>query len=471
MPAAAHPDEAELRVPAPLPEPPRPILAVGKHGPSSVDAEDFARRLGNWGNASRLIGARWEAVAPGLLWKRLPWRIPLGGGQVAEVRALLSLDADPAIGATLQRAGVSAPDLLLIGRIGTRQYVRAADCKVSLDTADREQTAPARLQQMFARAAQDHPAVATALVAQVDALAEPERAAASAVITAALACDWDHLLLGEGLFVAPDNGFNRWFLSRLEDRRRTGSPLGRMPASGPRRSGADVSGPVDAAQHARLNLPSHLEQIGAREFLAGVPGWEEAQLVAQLDGLELEKADLAIAERCWRVGVGLRGAVVALKRRLFHNQLPIETEDIDPAAVLRQAQRRQRAADSAALVQAIARFVAARRALWAREAELLRPPVSFGAFSARMGESLRNRHRGPRSDDAAQRAGPSSRTLYRELTRGLVTRVAVLAAELESTGLADRPLLDALEARVEELTAAGESDAVRLTAGGGESAA
>ena len=60
-------------------------------------------------------------------------------------------------GTALQRAGVSAPDLVLIGTLqtgsGPRVAVRAADLKVSLDTAERPQTAPARLQNAFARLA------------------------------------------------------------------------------------------------------------------------------------------------------------------------------------------------------------------------------------------------------------------------------------------------------------------------------
>ena len=471
MSAAAHPDEAELRVPPPLPDPPRPPIAVGKHGPANVDAEDFARRLGNWGNASKLIGDRWESVAPGLLWKRLPWRMPLGAGQTAEVRAVLSLDADPVIGATLQRAGVSAPDLLLIGTLGARQYVRAVDCKVSLDTADREQTGIARVHQMFARAAQDHPAVATALVSQVDALAAPERAAASGAVTAALASDWDHLLLGEGLFVAPDSGFNRWFLSRLEDRRRTGGPLGRMPVSGPRRSGGDVRGPVDAAQLLRLTLPSHLEPIAASDFLGGLAGWEEALIVAQLDRVDLDKTDLAVAERCWRVGAGLRGAAVALKRRLFHNPLPIETTEFDPTETLRQMLRRRRISDSAGLVGALASYVTARRALWERESAVLRTPVSFGAFSTKVGDALRSRYRARRPEAPAKHAGPSARALYRELARAHVIRVARLAHDLEADGLQDAALLDALEARAETLLQESESDATQLASRMGETAA
>jgi len=468
LPAAAEFDETDLRVPPPLPEPPRPLLAVGKHGPASVEAEDFARRLGNWGNASKLIGERWEAIAPGLLSPRLPWLIPLGAGQAAEVRALLSLDADPLIGATLQRAGISAPDLLFIGVSGARAYVRAADCKVSLDTADREQTAPTRLQKMFARAAQDFPIVATALLAQVEALPPTQRDAAGSVVAAALAADWRNLLIADGLFVAPDNGFNRWFLSRLDDRRRTGAALGRMPGSGPRRTGGDVIGPVDAAQAARLTLPSHLEAIGALDFLGGVPGWEEAQLVARLDGVDLQHDDLAVAERCWRVGVGLRGAVFALKRPLFRNPMPVDKPEVESLDVLQQVLRRCRVHDSAGLVAAFDQLVAARRELWYRESAALRTPVSFGTFSTKVGDTQRTRHR-PRAGEpprqkVREQVGPSTRALYRELSRFHVMRVARLARDLETGGLLDGPLLDALEARAETLSTESRQDAAQIAA-------
>ena len=100
--------------------------------------------------------------------------------------AALGLDADPEAGPALQRAGVSAPDLLLVATLGqgpgARRLLRAADCKVSLDTADPGQTAPARLQATFARVAEDFPAVAAALRRQVAALpggASPEGARAS----------------------------------------------------------------------------------------------------------------------------------------------------------------------------------------------------------------------------------------------------------------------------------------------------
>lgn len=454
----------ELRVPAPLPEPPSPVLAVGKHAPSSVEAEDFSRRLGNWGNASKFIGDRWEELSPVLLAPRLPWRVPIGPGRVATITAFLSLDADPIIGGVLQRAGVSAPDLLLVAPNGPggRTVLRAADCKVSLDTADREQTAPTRLQAMFARMAADFPMAAEALSIQIEALPETIRPAVAAAIDAALACNWDEVLISEGVFIAPDNGFNRWFLELLETRRRTGAPLGRLPSSGPRRSGGFVKGPVDAIQAAKLQLPSHLEPTTAAEFLAEVPGWTEAEIVAELDRASLTAVDLCVAERCWRVGAGLRGAVLALKRRLFYPALALSSTDVDVPSVLKQLVQRRRVRNSGELVTAVAQFVAARHGAWERETALLRTPLSFPAWSTRVGEALRA---AAEERGMPVQPGLSARAMYRDLTRQHSGRLVQAARVMETAGMADVDMLDLLEARREEFQQATSADAsIRLEA-------
>ncbi|MGH2355427.1 MAG: hypothetical protein ACRDJN_27785, partial [Chloroflexota bacterium] len=319
----------DVRIPAPPAPAPQRILAVGRYGPSHVDAEDFSRRLGNWGGASHLIGDRWEALAPDLLRRHVPWNLPLGGGRAMTVQAVIDLDADPDAGRRLQRAGISASDLLLVGHLGgttaggagSRPMIRAADCKASLDTAEPAQTAPARLQTTFARIAAAYPEVAAALRRQVAALPPAAQVAVAPTIEAALGGRWDDVIAGEGLFVAPDNGFNRWFLAQLETRRRTGAPLGRLPASGPRRPASETSGPVAAGQSTLLHLTAHLEPIAAEAFLGLLPGWPEAAIIAELDGAELRTIDLVVAERCWRVGAGLRGAILALRRPLFQPAL------------------------------------------------------------------------------------------------------------------------------------------------------
>ncbi|MGI8422911.1 MAG: hypothetical protein ACR2NO_02125, partial [Chloroflexota bacterium] len=58
----------------------------------------------------------------------------------------------------------------------------------------------------------------------------------------------------------------------------------------------------------------------------------------------------------------------------------------------------------------------------------------------------------------------STRALYRELSRFHVMRVARLARDLETGGLLDGPLLDALEARAETLSTESRQDAAQIAA-------
>ena len=438
---------ADVRIPPPPPAAPPRLLAVGLYGPASVDAEEFCRRVGNWGGASQRIGDRWETLVPELLGPRVPWTLPAGGGRALVVVAVLGLDAEPESGAALQRAGVSAPDLLLVatGGPGGRYILRAADCKVSLDTADAAQTAPPRLQATLARVAADFPAVAAALRRQVAALPEgAARAAAGAAVEAVLAGRWDDVVAGEGLFIAPDNGFNRWFVSRLEANRRTGAPLGRLPASGPRRT-------ADTAPF----LASHLAPVAAPTFLAPLAGWSEAGVVAELDGADLERVDLSVAERCWRVGVGLRGAVLALRRPLFRPALAEAHPDGTPREVtpgLRQLAARRRLEDSGALVGAVARSLEVRRASWEREAALLRTPLGYPAWITRL------------RDLRGGKPGPDGRALHRELGQRHRARILEAAAALGATCPDEGDLLDALEARQTEWREASLADGADLAA-------
>jgi hypothetical protein len=495
----------DVRIPAPPAPPPRRWLAVGRYGPSHIDAEDFSRRLGNWGGASQVIGERWEGLVPSLLARHVPWSLPLGGGHTLTATAVLGLDADPVAGRILQRAGVSASDLLLVGTFGGggagrppgRMMIRAADCKVSLDTAEPSQTAPSKLQATFARIAADFPAVVEALQRQVAALAPAAQLTAAAALAAALGGRWGEVTAGEGLFIAPDNGFNRWFLSRLETHRRTGAPLGRLPASGPRRPATPVRGPGAAGDPpSRPHLVATLEAVDAATFLGPLAGWPEAMIVAELDGVDLHRVDLVIAERCWRVGVGLRGAVISLRRRLFAPAIADVGPDGRPrdvSAGLRQLTARRKPADSAGLVAAVAHSVDARRPLWERELNLLRCPLSFTAWMAQVDELRRGGAvepgesppspaievasaadgqeavASPQAADGPQaesgppgQSGPSGRALYRELTARHRRRILDAAEAMAADGADELTALTSLEGRSQEWREAAVADAAEL---------
>jgi hypothetical protein len=475
-------DTFDFPIPAPLPPPPERLVAVGRHGTASVEAEDFSRRLGNWGGASHLIGNRWEALAPTLLRRRLPWTLPAGGGRVMTIVAVLALDADPVAGSALQRAGVSASDLLLIGQMprgtGTSGLlVRAADCKVSLDTADPVQTTPVRLQATFDRIREAFPQVVAALQRQVVTLTQPAQESAALALGAAVRGAWHEVLAGEGLFVAPESGFNRWFLAQLEERRRTGAPLGRLPASGPRRPASETRGPVGPAQLARLTLPAHLESVSAEEFLGSLPGWPAAGVIAELDGQALASMDVSVAERCWRVGAGLRGAILALRRPLFRPMLESVRPDGRPrdlAHLLREVAVRRRMVDSTGLIATVSRSLDQRRPLWQRETAVLQMPLSFGAFVGQLGEARRAAEApAPEARDGLLAEGSSAsgvtassgvarataRTLYRELSQQHRRRVLAAAVALAREGHDEATILDALEERLPEWRAAAEAAA------------
>ena len=457
------------RIPTPPPSAPDPLMAVGTSAPTNVDAEDFSRRIGNWGTAARDIGDRWEVIGPDLLRRRLPWTVSTGGGRSMQVVSVLSLDSGQS-GQILQRAGVSAPDLLLIGQIptssGAKLALRATDLKVSLDTADRAQTSQERLRACFGRIASGFPAVASALLAEATASGEG-RGMASEAIRLALAGDWESVAITGGLFVAPDSGFNRWFLDEVEQRRRSGRPPPRLSYRSHRRD--EPSGAPDAS--ASLGFQAHLEPITARDFLGGLAGWPEASVVAKCDGIDLDAVDIAVAERCWRVGNGLRGALLAISRRLFlppSEHLDASGHPRDVVSLLRQVAARHRGT-SEALIEAISTAVEARRARWEAEAMFLAFPVPYATWAQRFEEARRDGYPSegaslvdevaemlatedtdqlPRSEeeDAARRSiARSTRTAHREAHQRHRERVLAQARLLIETGVDETGMIAQLE--------------------------
>jgi len=459
------------RIPTPPPSAPIPLIAVGTSSPTNADAEDFSRRIGNWGTAARDIGDRWEVVGPDLLRRRLPWSVPTGGGRSMQVVSILCLDSGQS-GQILQRAGVSAPDLLLIGQIATssgpKLALRATDLKVSLDTADRAQTSQVRLQACFGRIASGFPAVENALLAEATASGEGSGMAVEA-IRLALAADWDTVAITEGLFVAPDSGFNRWFLEEVEQRRRSGRPPPRLLYRSRRRD--EPSGALDAG--ASLGFQAHLEPIAARDFLGGLAGWPEAAIVAKCDGIDLDAVDIAVAERCWRVGNGLRGALLAISRRLFlppTEHLDASGNPRDVVSVLRQVAARH-SGTSEALIEAISTALEARRARWDAEATLLAFPVPYATWAQRFEEVRRDGTGGDGAslvdevaellasdgsdqlsasgeEDAARRLiARSTRTAHREAHQRHRERVLAEARLLIESGVDETGMIAQLEAR------------------------
>jgi hypothetical protein len=171
--------------------------------------------------------------------------------------------------------------------------------------------------------------------------------------------------------------------------------------------------------------------------------------------------------------------VLALRRPLFRPALAETHPDGTPREVtpgLRQLLARRRLADSGVLVGAVAHSLDVRRPSWEREGELLRPPLTYPAWMARVRE-WRQPGGGPeRGEEEVPGGGPAlgaetpaeegeratGRELYRELGLRHRRRVLAAAAELEGSVSDEGSLLDALEARQPEWREALLADAAEL---------
>lgn len=101
--------------------------------------------LADRGGASGLVGARWADLcaqqAAGWVGQRRD--IPGGGFGALGVTRVARLDDTPVIAAAASRRHLQNPDLLLVGEVGGRPAIQAADAKFSVETARPKQVSAA----------------------------------------------------------------------------------------------------------------------------------------------------------------------------------------------------------------------------------------------------------------------------------------------------------------------------------------
>lgn len=262
--------------------------------------------IGDWGDASRYLGARWEHVGADLLAKRLS----ADGGD-----ATLHLLAGTARQEVLSRTRLKNPDALLIVANGEAVRLRAVDFKWSLETADYQQIAAAAL-----RALHEALDLGTLL--------------GRTLLTPALE---------DGFFVAPETRANRDFLRSLANRTQE-YPL---------------------EEHETLLLP-----VAPDVFFGPLPGWEHARFLAALDRAERSLVLLDAAERYYRLGVGLAGALARLATPIFAD----EPSELSPIDELVDLARRSHARSAADVIQQVGRRIEQRQILVRRLRSLLQSP-------------------------------------------------------------------------------------------------
>jgi len=116
-----------------------PLLPGGDIVSALFDREVMG--LADRGGASNLIGDRWADIAAthATTWVGSERRLHADDQEPLLIIRVDRLDAMPAVAAAASRRGLQNPDLLLIGQLGDRQAIQAADAKFSVETARSKQ--------------------------------------------------------------------------------------------------------------------------------------------------------------------------------------------------------------------------------------------------------------------------------------------------------------------------------------------
>lgn len=326
----------------------RPVL-IARLPPDSLDAEAYARQVGNWGNHSAYLGARWEEIverwAQGLVGTSQAFH-----GQSYRVVAAVPLDSQPELRQELSRKGLSCPDLVLVAvREGGGTTLLPLDSKVSLDTASLDQVQALRLTEL---ATHGGPLLVTALAPDL-ASAGLDAGPVSGAEAGLRAWLRDGTIAAaDGLFAAPETGFNRGHIASKGNARR------RRPLT---------------YDDVRLVGVSELDYLGA------LPGWHESLVLRDLDGIPFgTPVDLSISERYYRMGAGVAGALATIETPLFG-----PADAVDTLAELRARLATGRARSSVAVVTMIAEELRTRRGPLDRRKALDRYPIAFRDVVAR----------------------------------------------------------------------------------------
>ena len=335
--------------------------------PRHVNGPLEGRRLweiGSWGNASDHIGQRWEVLGR----EALRLRIDAGelGGALVPDAVLITLVDDERVQRGIQGLGLTNPDALLARRDEGRLLLHPIDFKWSIETATYRQIS------------------ADALRALLDHAESPLRAyVAERLGLPPSAADVEPR---DGLFFCPDSRPNRAFLGSSENRRQE-YPL----------AAEDVV----------------LEGVAGRGFFDALPWWPQALFLAELDRVAATLDDVDGAERYYRLGAGLGGALVKLKTPIFATEPA--ASDVPEEATRLLAERRFRTGEE--IIQHLRGSMADRDARVRRLKDLIRCPYGYGEMLsdlAAAGVVVPERSDGPDGRAARERWGAVHRAIAAE---------------------------------------------------------
>ena len=294
--------------------------------PIRPDAPLEGRRLwevGSWGNASDHIGQHWERVGGDALKARV------GSDRRLWLAACpprpISLVDDDGLQARFQGLGLTNPDALLLDRVGDAMVARPVDFKWSLETASYRQISGSSLGELLSQVG----APLTTLVAEELGLGALES-----------------IETRDGLFYSPDSRPNRQFLESPENRRQE-FPL----------EGKDVA----------------FEAVDGVAFYGALPWWPQARRLAELDRSVRGLEQLEGAERYYRLGAGVGGAILKLQTSIFAGEPPV----VDVAPEVEQCLQEHHYRTSLELLEHFRKLMETRNERLRRARDLARCPYSF----------------------------------------------------------------------------------------------
>jgi hypothetical protein len=366
-------------------------------------------RIGDWGGASMQIGRRWEQLGASHLPALLGQDAPVTG---FEARAALSFVSNQGLSASIQAAGLPNADAVLLGTVGPRLALRPVDFKWSLEVARPEQVSGEALRALL-------DAELPALLAAIDEAIEP-RAWGLAPGSAGLA-DLEQVELVDGLFLAPAHADNRHFVDSQENLAR--------------------DQPLVPQQVA-------LVEVEGLSFFSPLPGWGLGERLAVQEGARRALGTLEGADRYYRLGAGVLGALMARATSIFD----LESPALDGPTELAALRRAQRLTTTEQLIDYLDRAMAARSELVRTLNQLGRRCFPFAAFRTRLRRS--GIQLGERS--AAHPEDKRWTRLFGQLQRELSTYLHSQGRALVAGGASDAQALAALSASCEKLAATAE---------------
>jgi hypothetical protein len=331
--------------------------------------------IGGWGNASDHIGQRWEDLGR----RALADLLGNGGsdgvlGRSPSNQTLLCLVDDESVQSALRSIGLTNPDALLAELAGNSIRLRPVDFKWSIETASYRQISAEALRALVDHADSPLPGFARGVLGAADAPIETL----------------------DGFFLSPDNRVNRQFVDSAENRRQ--------------------EYPIDPEEVV-------FATVDGREFFGVLPWWAQAEFLASLDRMPGSLDTIDGAERYYRLGAGLGGALVKLATCIF----AAEPADIDVPAATSALLARNPFRTSQEIITHLRHLMMDRDERVRRLKELGRCPYSFGEM---LGDLLAA---GAIVTENGDPATKENRVRWGPVHRGIVDehRAAVSAAGLD----------------------------------------